>query len=92
MPRRSKLLPYLQLSNVGRLTDKRTIPVELQEFAGGLRIFSRALGLKSTDPKDPRVIKAWSVVHEEAEKLLEQARTTKEGHLISAKEKTSLSA
>lgn len=79
VPRKSSLLPYLTLNGAGNLVYKRRIPPDLREVCGGKSLFTRSLGVSSTDPKDPAVISAWSQVNAEAEALLTAAKSKSTG-------------
>ncbi len=74
MPRKSRLLPYLQLNRVGRLSYVRRIPADLRPYAGNRTVIRRSLGVTSVDCSSPMVIKAWTAVNGEVEELLATAK------------------
>lgn len=73
MPRNSKLLPYLQIKDKTQLKYVRRVPPDLQKYLGGRRYITRILDTDSIDPKDRRVIKAWSQVNQAVEDELAEA-------------------
>ena len=79
MPRKSRLLPYVQANKGRRLSYVRRIPQELQLFLRGQQVLRRSLGVKASDCSDPAVISAWSAVNAEVEALLADAEETKVG-------------
>ena len=73
MPRKSRLLPYVQANSGRRLSYVRRVRKELQEFLGGQQVIRRSLGVKATDCTDPAVISAWSAVNAEVEDMFTKA-------------------
>ena len=73
MPRKSRLLPYVQANKWHCLSYVRRIPQELQQFLGGQQVIRRSLGVKATDCTVPAVIPAWSAFNAEVEALFAQA-------------------
>jgi len=74
VPRNSKLLPYLQIKGKAQLKYVRRVPPDLQKYLGGRRYITRILETDSIDPKDRRVIKAWSQINQEVEAELAEAK------------------
>ena len=91
MPRKSKLLPYLQLNSAGRLSYVRRVAPKLRRFVGNRSIIRRSLGVTSTDCSSPAVIKAWTAVNTEVEALIAGARAEQAGQSLVKAETTSLS-
>jgi len=81
MPRKSRLLPYVQANKGRRLSYVRRIPHELQQFLGGQQVIRRSLGVTATDCSDPAAISAWSAVKAEVEALPAEAEAKKVGVL-----------
>jgi len=74
MPRKSKLLPFLQRRSDQSLRYVRRVPTELQKYLGNKRYLTRVLNTESTNVKDSEVVQAWSQVNEEVEELLKDAK------------------
>ncbi len=74
MPRKSKLLPFLQRKGDQTLRYVRRVPAELQKYLGNRRYITRVLNTSSTDVKDKEVVKAWSQINEEIEEQLKEAQ------------------
>ncbi len=91
MPRKSSLLPYLQVNRVGRLSYVRRVPQHLRQFVGNRSVIRRTLGVTSTDCTTAGVIKAWTAVNAEVEALLTGAKAEKAGALGRKPEVTTLS-
>ena len=90
MPRKSRLLPYVQANKGRRLSYVRRIPKELQQFLGGQQVIRRSLGVKATDCTDPAVISAWSSVNAEVEALFTQAIAKQQADSTNELAKTTL--
>ena len=80
-PRKNKLLRYLKLDRLGRLTYSRTISPKLQPFLGGKTVIRRSLGTTGTDCSDPAVMAAYSQVHGEIDAVITQAKAKLAGAL-----------
>ena len=78
MPRKPKLLPYLQVMTSGRLRYTRRVPPELREYLGGRGYLTVLMPPGSTDPSDKRLIKAWSKANAEIEAELAKASDQRE--------------
>lgn len=74
MPRKSKLLPFLQRRSDQSLRYVRRVPAELQKYLGNKRYLTRVLNTESTNVKDKEVVQSWSQINEEVEKLLKEAK------------------
>ena len=91
MPRKSKLLPYLQLNSAGRLSYVRRVPPKLRPFVGNRSIIRRSLGVTSKNCSSPVVLKAWTAVNTEVEALIAGAKAEQAGKSLGKAETTSLS-
>jgi len=91
MPRKSSLLPYLQVNRVGRLSYVRRVPQHLRQFVGNRSVIRRTLGVTSIDCTSTAVIKAWTAVDAEVEALLTGAKAEEAGALERKPEVTALS-
>ena len=74
MPRKSKLLPFLQRKGDQTLRYVRRVPTELKKYLGNRRYLTRVLDTSSTNVKDKEVVKAWSQINEEVEEQLKKAQ------------------
>ena len=91
MPRKSKLLPYLQLHSAGRLSYVCHVPPKVRPFVGNRSIILRSLGVTSTNFSSSAVLKAWTAVNTEFEALVAEAKAEQAGKSLVKAEKTSLS-
>lgn len=73
MPKTNKLLKYLRLDRLGRLTYERRIPLALRPYVGNKATIRRSLGVDGTDCSSPQVLTAYTRVHGEIQGVIDAA-------------------
>ena len=91
MPRKPKLLPYLQMMASGRLRYTRRVPPDLRDFLGGRGYLTVQMPPEATDPADKRLTKAWSKANTQVEAELAEARAKQEAKASAIEPAESLS-
>ena len=91
MPRKPKLLPYLQMMASGRLRYTRRVPPDLRDFLGGRGYLTVLMPPEATDPADKRLTKAWSKANTQVEAELAEARAKQEAKASAIEPAESLS-
>jgi hypothetical protein len=73
LPKTNKLLKYLRLDRLGRLTYERQIPLALRPYVGNKATIRRSLGVDGTDSSSPQVLTAYTQVHGEIQGVIDAA-------------------
>ena len=91
MPRKPKLLPYLQRLASGRLRYTRRVPAELQELLGNRRYITVLMPDDARESTDKRLIKAWNEATTQVEAEIAAAQAEKEAKLLAIEPVSALS-
>ena len=78
MPRKPKLLPYLQRLASGRLRYTRRVPSYLQEFLGNRRYITVLMPDDARESTEKRLIKAWNEATKQVDEEIAAAQAEKE--------------
>ena len=82
MPRKPKLLPYLQRLASGRLRYTRRVPSDLQEFLGNRRYITVLMPDDARESTDKRLIKAWNEATTQVDAEIAAAQAEKEARQL----------
>ena len=91
MPRKPKLLPYLQRLESGRLRYVRRVPPELREFLGNRGYITVLMPNDTRKTTDKRLIRAWNEATTKVEAELAGARAQLQAQSVELEPVTALS-